>query len=113
MSIDPNIKALFKKAEQSFDPDAFLPKVMAQINRERRRSIVVWAIVAVAAVTGFLFLATPVVTAASMATELLPVSLVEIETDWLRLLLAPINSVAAAVAIGVLLLRKFFRRISS
>lgn len=113
MIIDPRLKALFGKAEQSFDPDAFLATVMAQINRERRRSLLVWAVVGVAFITGFLLLATPVLTAASMATELLPVSLVEIEADWLRLLLAPINSVAAAVAISVLAIRKFFRRISS
>jgi hypothetical protein len=113
MSIDPGLKALFDKAGYSFDPDAFRAAVMAQIDRERRRSILVWSIVGVAAVTGFVFLATPVLTAASMASELLPVSLVEIETQWLRQLLAPINSVAAAVAIGALALRKFFRRIFS
>ena len=43
-------------------------------------------------------LAAPVFEAMSMATRLLPVSLVEIETDWLRQLLAPMNSVAAAIA---------------
>lgn len=116
MSIDPGLmalKALFAKAEHTFDPEAFRTAVMARIDRERRRTIVAWTVVGIAIVAAFLLLATPVLTAMSMATELLPVSLVEIETDWLRMLLAPINSVAAAVAIGALALRKFFRRIFS
>jgi hypothetical protein len=46
-----------------------------------------------------------------MATQVLPVPLLEIETEWLRLLLSPINSVAAAIAVAALGLRKFFRRI--
>ncbi len=113
MSIDPRLEALFDKARQSFDGDAFLAGIMARIDRERRRSLLVWAGLGIFLVVAVLLLAAPVLTAASMATELLPVSLVDIESEWLRLLLAPINSVAAAIAIGVLAIRKFFRRISS
>lgn len=113
MSIDPRLEALFDKARHSLDGDAFLAGIMARIDRERRRSLLVWAGLGIFLVVAVLLLAAPVLTAASMATELLPVSLVDIESEWLRLLLAPINSVAAAIAIGVLAIRKFFRRISS
>ena len=41
--------------------------------------------------------------------QLLPVSLIEVETEWLQMLLSPINSVAAAVAVGGLLIARFFR----
>jgi hypothetical protein len=111
MSIDPDLQALFSQARQSFERDAFVRDVMARIDRERRRTLVLWAGLAVAVFAVLALLAAPVFEAVSMATRLLPVSLVEIETDWLRQLLAPMNSVAAAIAVGVLLVRKFFRRI--
>jgi hypothetical protein len=111
MSIDPRIQALFAQAEQALDPEAFLGGVMARINRDRYRLLVVWAGLSLIMITGFLLLASPVIDAITMATSLLPVSLVEVETDWVRQLLAPVNSVAAAIALGVLAIRKFFRKI--
>jgi len=111
MSIDPRIQALFAQAEQALDPEAFLGGVMARINRDRHRLLVVWAGLSLIMITGFALLASPVIDAIIMATNLLPVSLVEVETDWVRQLLAPINSVAAAFAIGILAIRWFYRRV--
>jgi hypothetical protein len=111
MTIDPKLQALFSQAAQEFDRDAFAREVMARIDRERRRTILLWTILGVAAVVVLALLATPVFTALGMATQLLPTSLVEIETEWLRQLLSPINSIAAALAIGVLGIRKFYRSI--
>jgi hypothetical protein len=111
MSIDPRLQALFAKAEQAFDGEAFVRGVMARIDRGRHRLLLAWATVSIIAIAGLSFLAPPVIEAISMASSLLPVSLVEIETQWLQQLLAPINSVAAAVAIGALGIRKFYRRI--
>ena len=111
MSIDPKLQALFLQARQAVDRDAFVRDVMARIDRERRRTLLVWAGLIVVALAVLTALSGPVFAAVGMATQLLPVSLVEIEADWLRLLVAPINSVAAVIAVGILLLRKFFRRI--
>lgn len=111
MSIDPKLKALFTQAEQALDRDAFLRSVMRRIDRERQRLLAVWVSLSVVMIAGLVFLAPPVIAALEMATNLLPVSLVDIETEWLQLLLAPINSVAAAIAVGALAIRKFFRRI--
>jgi hypothetical protein len=111
MNIDPDIQALFVQARQSFERDAFVRNVMARIDRERRRTLILWASLGIAGIAVLALLAAPVLEAASMATRLLPVSLVDIETDWLRQLLAPINSIAAAIAITLLLVREFFRRI--
>ena len=55
--------------------------------------------------------ASPVFATVELVSQFLPVSLVDIETEWLALLLSPINSIAAAVAVGGLLITKFFRRI--
>jgi len=108
---DPQLQALFEQARQPFDQDAFSRLVLERIDRERRRTLVVWAAFGIVALIILAMLAKPVFAALAMATQLLPVSLVEVETTWLRLLLSPINSVAAAVAIGALGVRSFFRRL--
>lgn len=111
MSMDPRLLALFARAELALDGEAFVRDVMARIDRSRRRLLVAWAGLSIIAIAGLSLLASPVIEAITMASSLLPVSLVDIETRWLQQLLAPINSVAAALAIGVLGIRKFYRRI--
>lgn len=111
MTTDPRLEALFAEAEQAFDDDAFVRDVMARVDGARRRVLAVWAGLSIVMLAGLALLASPVIEALTMATQLLPVSLVEIETQWLRQLFAPINSVAAAIAVGALAIRKFFRRI--
>ena len=111
MTIDPRLQALFAQAEQALDRDAFLRSLMQRIDRERQRALVVWVALSIVMIAGLVLLAPPVLAALEMATRLLPVSLVDIETEWLQLLLAPINSVAAAIALLALGIRKFFRRI--
>ena len=108
---DPNLQELFAKAEQDFQGDSFAGNVLRQIDRERRRMLLVWFALIVLTLACLAFLAAPVFAAFGMATQVLPVPLLEIETEWLRLLLSPINSVAAAIAVAALGLRKFFRRI--
>ncbi len=109
MSIDPRLQSLFARAEQVFDRDAFVHGVMTHIDRRRHRLLLAWGALAIFAIAGIALLASPVFTALSMATNLLPVSLVDVETRWLQQLLAPVNSVAAAIAIGVLGIRRFYR----
>ena len=111
MSIDPRLQALFARAEQTFDRDEFIRDVMARIDRGRHRLLLVWAGLSIVAVVALALLAAPVFSALAMASSLLPVSLVDIETQWLQQLLAPINSVAAAIAIGALGIRMIYRRI--
>jgi hypothetical protein len=108
-SRDPNLQDLFTQAEVDFRDDSFAADILRQINRERRRTLLAWSALSVLALTCLAYLVSPVFTAIGMATQLLPVSLVEIETEWMRLLLSPINSVAAAIAVGALSIRKFFR----
>jgi hypothetical protein len=108
-SHDLNLQKLFTQAEQDFRGDSFAEDVLKRIDRERRKTLLVWSVLIVLALAGLALLASPVITAIGMATQLLPVSLVEIETEWLRLLLSPINSVAATIALGALGIHKFFR----
>jgi len=108
-SEDPNLLELFSQAEQDFQDDSFAEDVLQQIDRERRKTLLLWFALFVLAFAGLALLASPAIATIAMATRLLPVSLVEVETEWLRLLLSPINSVAAAIALAALGIRKFFR----
>ena len=108
---DPTLQKLFALAAQVFQADVFAGDVVRQIDGERHRMLLVWFALIVVALMCLAFLASPVLAALGMATKALPVPLLEIETEWLRLLLSPINSVAAAIAVAALGLRKFFRRI--
>ena len=107
---DPRLQALFAQAQQSFDHDAFLRSILERIDKERRQTMMVWSVFGVAGIIVLALLAKPVFMALTMATQLLPVSLVEIEVTWLRQLVSPVNSVAAALAITVLGIRAFIRR---
>jgi len=108
---DPNLMALFAQAEQEFDKGSFVAGVMGQINHERRKIQLVWLVLGLFTIACLVALVAPVITAVSMANQLLPVSLVEIQTEWVRQLVSPINSVAAIVAVIVLGVTRFFRRI--
>ena len=106
---DPRLQALFDQADRQFDGERFLTGVMHRVDRRRRRTVLGWSLVGLLALVGLAFVASPVFAAVSFVSQFLPVSLIEVETEWLQMLLSPINSVAAAVAVGGLLIAKFFR----
>jgi len=108
---DPQLMALFAEAEAELDNPEFRLELMRSIDRQRRKTLIVWAVFVTAAVLCIALFAAPVMAAARMAASLLPVSLVSVEADWLQPLLAPVNSVAAAIALGFLVLRKLYRRL--
>lgn len=106
---DPKLQALFSQAVREFDRDSFTNRVMAKIDSDRRKIVVFWSVIGISALVVISLLASPLVTALGFVSNVLPASLVNVETDWLRQLLSPINSVAAAIAVGALLLRRFYR----
>lgn len=108
---DPKLQALFRQAEQALDHDEFTRNVMARIDRSRRRTLLFWTIAAAVVITCLAFLAAPLMSTIVLVSNLLPRELVAFDTAWLRMLVSPINSVAAAIAVGVLVLRKFYKRI--
>jgi len=106
---DPQLQAMFAAAEQEFDASRFRSDVMARIDLQRRRTVILWSLFALVALAVLSTLATPVIEALRMANQVLPVSLVDIETDWLRQVASPVNSVAAAMAVGAVALHRFYR----
>jgi hypothetical protein len=105
---DPRIQALFLRAEQEFDRESFAREIMTHIDRDRRRTLFLWITVGAVAAACLALLAAPLMSAVALVSNLLPVELVEIETTWVRQVISPVNSIAAAVAIGMLGLRKFY-----
>lgn len=106
---DPQLQALFTAAEQEFDASRFRSDVMAGIDGQRRRTVILWSLCGLVMVAALVTLAAPVIEALRMANQVLPVSLVDIESDWLRQVASPVNSVAAAIALGAVTLHRFYR----
>ena len=107
---NPQLQALFEQAQETVDSDAFTRRVLENVDRERRHAVLAWSVLGVALLVILALLAKPVFAAFAMATKLLPVSLIDIESEWLRLLVSPINSVAALIALCALGIHRFFRR---
>ncbi|MDJ0710006.1 MAG: hypothetical protein QNJ14_06440 [Woeseiaceae bacterium] len=107
--LDPHLQALFARAEQPIDGDRFLSDIMSRIDRHRQRVLLGWSLAGLVALSAFVFVAGPVFAAVDLVSRFLPVSLVEVESELLQMLLSSVNSVAAAAALGGLLIAKFFR----
>ncbi len=109
--LDPELQRLFDDAAEELDGDTFAARVMANIDSRRRVSVLAWTSFGLVFVACAWLLSAPVMGAVDVATRLLPATLVDIENDWMSLLFAPINSVAAVLALGLLGIRAAYRRI--
>lgn len=105
---DPRLQALFAQAEQTFDSASFAQDVMAHIDRDRRRAMALWGIIGAVVLVSLALLAPILMSTVTLVSGLLPKELVQVETTWLRLIMSPVNSIAAAIAVGGLALRKFY-----
>ncbi len=106
---DPRLQALFEQAEQTFDGERFLGDIMRRVDRQRHRAVLLWSLFGLAVLIGFVFVASPVFAAVNFVSQFLPMSVVEVESEWLQMLVSPVNSIAAAIAVAGLLIVKFFR----
>ena len=108
---DPLLESVFTRATQDLAPDDFADRVMLRIDRSRRRSIVGWAMVGLAAVACAWILSGSLLQAVYLGMQILPESLFEFESQPIARLFAPLNSVAGAVGLGMLGLWTGYRRI--
>jgi hypothetical protein len=110
---DPRLQTLFTQAREELVDDDFVARVMAEVDKLRRRTSIAWGFMGVALLTVAALLMSPLTAAVALMTRLLPVSLTDIDNQWVAQALAPVNSVAGIIAIAVLLLfvllRKLFR----
>ena len=110
---DPQLEALFDAAREDLQNDAFVASVMADVERRKRRAVLTRLIIAVGLVPVAWIVVGPIVSTVNLVSEALPVSLVELNNEWLRQLLAPVNSIAGVVALAMVLALKLYRRITA
>ena len=79
---DPRLQALFDQAEQPFDGERFLGDIMRKVDRQRHRTMMAWSLIGLVALIGFAFVASPLFTAVDLVSQFLPMSLVEIATEY-------------------------------
>ena len=110
---DPLLQKLFDVAGHGLGDDEFVARVMSKIDALRRRALIAWAatglLLAIAA-----WLLTPLmVGAVGLLSRALPQSLVEFDEPVALIgqVLSPLNSVAAIVAISVLVIVYAYRKI--
>ena len=110
---DPVLQQLFDAASELSHDDGFVAEVMSTINRRRRRTIMGWAIVAIALVPVAGLFGALLQDVIQLLAQVLPSTLVDTEADWLARALAPANTIGALVAFAFLVLRAAYRRIFS
>ena len=108
---DRTLQALFSDAEQTLEDEAFTAGVMAKATVLRRRAILRRAVVLAAIVFVGLLLASPVQTAVAMLAGLLTHPLVGIDNSTVAQVVLPVNTIAFPLALGLLALRAFRRRL--
>ena len=104
----PGLQALFDAARPLDANSALVAKVMARIEKDRRRTMLGWLVAGVLFVPIAWWLTGPVVQIFGLAAQLMPESLIEVETTWLAQVTAPVNSVSFLVGMGFLVAWRFF-----
>ena len=109
MERDPLLLDLFHLANQDLPDDEF----MSRIDALRHRAIFAWAATGLALAIAAWLLTPTVVGAVDLLSQTLPQSLVEIDEPAALIgqVLAPVNSIAAAIAITVLVIAFAYRKI--
>ena len=108
---DPTLQELFDIASNVEHDDDFPARVMAKIDAERRQVLAGWAVAGLVLVAVGWFLYEPLQNLVFGLSELLPSQLIELDTEWASQLLAPINSVAALVAVGYFAFRALYKKV--
>ena len=110
---DARLQKLFDAARQDMAADVFVADITSKVDGLRRRAIIRWALLGLALTVIVVLLAPPLTQAIHLLVQVLPQSLIEFDDSngLLSEMLAPINSIALPVAVGVLGLWVAYRKI--
>lgn len=109
----PGLQALFDAARSTNANSAFVEQVMADIEKDQRRTVFGWIAAGLLLAPVAWWLTGPVMKIVGLAAQLLPDSLIEVETAWLAQFTAPINSLAFVVGLLFLVAFRFFWKLRS
>ena len=105
---NPGLQALFDAARPVDADSAFVAQVVAEIEKGRRRTVLGWAVAGLLLMPVAWWVTGPVMSLFSLAGQLLPNSLIEVEMTGLTQLVAPINSVSFIAGMAFLVAFRFF-----
>lgn len=108
---DPLLEAAFAHADKSLGDDGFPATVMMRIQRRRRRVIAGRIAIAAALIAFEYALAFPLQNSLGVLTKVLATPLLELGDHWLVHMVAPLNSVAGLIGLGLLGMQLLYRKI--
>ena len=108
---DPTLERLFASAGQDPADEAFTARVMTQIDRQRRKTAILWLCVAMILTPAAWLLGGLLQEAVLLMTQVLPAPVFHLDPGWAASLLAPVNSVAGVAALTLVGLRMAYRRL--
>ncbi len=107
---DPVLESLFAQAKTELSENGFGEQVMTGVEK-RRRNVFLGRIALVALLVIFeLLLSAPIQNSVGTMTEALSTSLIDVETGWLAVAVAPLNSVAGLIGVLLVGLHSLYRR---
>jgi hypothetical protein len=107
---DPLLESLFSQAERELVEDQFTLQVMDRVEK-RRRNVLIGRVAIVALIIVLeLLLSAPLQNTAGVITQALGTSLIEVESGWLTLIFAPLNSIAGLIGMLLLGMQFLYRR---
>jgi hypothetical protein len=110
---DPQLQALFDAASRNTANDAFVTRVMADIDMARRRTVLGWLAFGILMAPVAWWLSAPITSLFDLVAQLLPERLVAVEEGWLAQLTAPANSAAGVAGLLIFAGWMFYRKILS
>ena len=113
MERDPLLQQLFDLSNRDLGGEAFIAGVMSEIDAMRRRAIMAWVAAGLVLVVAAWLLTPTMVAAVSLLSQALPQSLVDVDESSALVgqVLAPLNSIAAVVAVTVLAIVFAYRKL--
>ena len=108
---DPGLQALFDAAPRASANSEFSARVMADIDKQRHKTILGWAAAASLLLPVIWWFTGPVVATLNFAAQLMPDSIVDFESDLMGQIFAPVNSVAGVAGLLFLAGWIFYRKV--
>ncbi len=110
----PGLQALFDAARPVDADSAFVARVMGELEKDRRRTVLGWIIAGLLLVPIAWWLTGPLMSIFGLAAQLMPDTLIEVEsTSLVAQLTAPINSVSFVVGVVFLVAFRLFWKLRS